>query len=66
MAMAKPDEAAVFTMARQMSASERSRYLEQVCAGDGELRARLEALLRIHDEDRSFLQAPPEASIRID
>ena len=56
--MPKPDEAVLFNIARQLSASERRGYLRQVCAGDGALQTRLEALLRIHDEDRSFLHLP--------
>jgi len=41
-----PDEAA------------RAAYLDRACGGDAELRARVEALLRAHDPDGSFLGAP--------
>src|SRR5262249_43668244 len=35
-------------------------YVEQSCGADPDLRARIEALLRVHDEDRSFLESPAE------
>ena len=38
----------------------RREYLDQACRDDRDLRARVEALLRVHDEDRSFLQRPAE------
>ncbi len=37
----------------------RQRYLAQVCGDRTALMARVEALLRIHDEDEDFLQLPP-------
>src|SRR5437870_1633932 len=61
--MAPPelDEAAIFNVARQINAHEvRLLYLEQACAGDRELHRRLEALLRVHDQDSSFLEAAAE------
>jgi serine/threonine protein kinase/tetratricopeptide (TPR) repeat protein len=59
MAPPKPDEAAIFNVARQIDAPEvRRLYLEQACAGDRELQLRLERLLHVHDEDRGFLEAP--------
>lgn len=55
------DEAAIFQVARQIAPGEvRRLYLEQVCGPDAGLRARLESLLRVHDEDQSFLAAPAE------
>jgi WD40 repeat protein/serine/threonine protein kinase len=55
----KPNEAAVFNAARQIAAPEaRRQYIEETCGEDGNLRARVEALLRVHAEDRCFLEAP--------
>src|SRR5262245_41218919 len=56
--MAIPDEEVIFNAARQMPAAEaRGQYLDQACAGDAALRARIEALLRVYDDTRSFLQS---------
>jgi serine/threonine protein kinase/tetratricopeptide (TPR) repeat protein len=53
------DEAAIFNTARRMEDPEaRQAYLLQGCGQDGELRRRIEALLRVHDEERSFLETP--------
>jgi serine/threonine protein kinase/Flp pilus assembly protein TadD len=50
------EEAAIFNAARRIEAAEaRRQYLEEACGQDRELLSRLEALLRVHDEDRSFL-----------
>jgi uncharacterized protein (TIGR03067 family) len=38
--------------------AERAAYLDEACAGDPELRRRVEALLRSHDEVGSFLGRP--------
>jgi len=57
----KPDEASIFNAARQITDPEgRRSYLDQSCTGAQGLRARLEALLRIYDEERSFLEAPAD------
>jgi serine/threonine protein kinase/TolA-binding protein len=56
-----PDEAAIFNAARRIAAPEgRRAYLEQACGGDESLRARIEALLRVHEQDPGFLAAPVE------
>ncbi|HWY85089.1 MAG TPA: serine/threonine-protein kinase, partial [Gemmataceae bacterium] len=61
MAVPKLDEADIFHVARQIEAGEARRlYLEQACGGDSDLQTRLGALLRVHDEDRSFLEKPAE------
>jgi hypothetical protein len=58
MAAAPLDEASIFLAARQMGmAQTRRTYLEQACGGNARLRARLEALLKVHDEDKDFLAA---------
>jgi serine/threonine protein kinase/tetratricopeptide (TPR) repeat protein len=66
MVMSKLDEEAIFQVARQIEAQEaRQLYLEQCCGEDAALRARVEALLRVHDEERSFLRAPAEGLLRL-
>jgi serine/threonine protein kinase len=39
--------------------AERSAYLDSACQGDPELRARVEALLKAHDQAGQFLETPP-------
>ncbi len=57
----KPDEAAIFEVARQIEPEDaRRRYIEEACAGDPALRARLEALVLIDRADRGFLEQPAE------
>jgi eukaryotic-like serine/threonine-protein kinase len=67
MADAKPDEEAIFNAVRLLDAPEARRaYLDEVCGGDQAVRARVEALLRVHDAERSFLAAPaavPSAAV---
>src|SRR5262249_52415334 len=55
-------EEAVFKVARKISATDgRADYLRQVCAENGDLQARVEELLRAHDEEQSFLESPAAA-----
>ena len=49
----------VFTEALQLSAGERSDYLERACGADAELRQRVERLLKAHDQVGDFLEKPP-------
>jgi len=57
--MPTPDERTIFDAARQIQDGEARRaYLEQACADAPDLRRRVEALLRVHEDERSFLQAP--------
>ena len=44
------------------SPSEREAFLKEACAGDSQLRTRVEALLRAHDDAGSFLATPAFAS----
>lgn len=54
-----PREEALFHLVRRIAEpAERQQYLEQVCADDAGLRARLDALLHVHDQQQSFLQPP--------
>ncbi len=48
------------------SLPERAAYLEEACAGDLELRRRLEALLEAHDRAGSFLEKPPADGVTTD
>jgi WD40 repeat protein/serine/threonine protein kinase/Flp pilus assembly protein TadD len=53
------DERAIFDAARRIEAAEaRHAYLQQACGEDAELRRRVEALLRAHEEDTTFLREP--------
>jgi WD40 repeat protein/serine/threonine protein kinase len=59
MAMPILDEAAIFNTARAMPGPEERRlYLDSVCGSNKPLRARIEALLRVHDQEAHFLEAP--------
>ena len=40
--------------------AERAAYLDQACAGDAELRRRVEDLLEAHDEPGDFLEPPAD------
>src|SRR5215831_17452893 len=58
MAVQKLDEEAIFHAARHLEDIDaRARYLEEVCGPDNELRARVEALLHVHEEDQCFLNS---------
>ena len=56
-------EERLFADALARPATERAAFLASACAGDGELRGRIEALLREHDEPVSFIDAPPEREL---
>src|ERR1700743_2792627 len=55
-------EVAAFNAVLQLVVQKRAAYLDQVCAGDDDLRLRLEALLRVHDEVGTFLENPKQES----
>jgi serine/threonine protein kinase len=60
MPVPKPDEESVFHAARRLPTPEsRQTYVERACGDDRELRNRVEALLRAHDEVPGFLETPP-------
>ena len=67
MASRQLDEEAVFQLARKLDdLGDRSTYLDQVCGGDAPLRERVEALLKVHEQERTFLKSgssdpPPTA-----
>jgi serine/threonine protein kinase/tetratricopeptide (TPR) repeat protein len=52
-------EEIVFEAALRLAASQRAAYLDQTCAGDPELRRRVEALLGAFDDSGAFLNVPP-------
>ena len=54
-------EVAVFTEALRVPLPERAAFLEQTCAGEEDLRRKVEALLRAHDRIGDFLEEPPTA-----
>src|SRR5262245_17256570 len=56
------EEKQIFGTARQIAASaERLAYLEQACGQDPAAMQRICELLRVYDQNRSFLEAPPVA-----
>src|SRR5262245_5510502 len=55
------EEEAIFHAARRIETADgRRRYLDDCCGGNADLRARVEALLRVHDQELSFLQTPAD------
>ena len=56
-----PDrDVAVFTEALQLPPGERDAYLDRACANDGELRQKVEALLKAHNQIGDFLEHSPQ------
>jgi WD40 repeat protein/serine/threonine protein kinase len=54
------NEEAIFDAALEIKdAAERSAYLKSACGRDAELLARVEALLKVHYEDKNFLESLP-------
>jgi hypothetical protein len=49
----------VFTEALRLPAAERAGYLDRACAGDGELRRRVERILQGYEQAGDFLEEPP-------
>jgi hypothetical protein len=52
-------ELAIFTEALKVPLQDRAAFLEIACAGDKDLRDKVEALLRAHDRLGTFLEEPP-------
>src|SRR5262245_56221482 len=60
MAQEPIDEKAAFSSARSMaSPEERMAYLQRACAEHPEALPRLLDLLRVYDQEKSFLESPP-------
>ena len=60
------DEEAIFHVARQIPDPERGEIPGPICAGDQPLRDRVEALLKVHEQEQAFLKSespnpPPTA-----
>jgi serine/threonine protein kinase len=53
----------VFTEAIQLPDEQRLAFLDGACAGDADLRRRIEALLKSNDRAGDFLETPPTGSI---
>ena len=59
MAVQQLDEDVIFDLARRIDVVQaRMDYLDQVCGQDAALRARVEALLQVHEQKPDFLTAP--------
>jgi len=48
----------IFTEAVRFPAEERATFLDRACAGDENLRRKVEALLRAHERVGDFLETP--------
>jgi hypothetical protein len=60
-------EEVVFDKARRIkSASKRASFVKSACGDDSELLGRVEALLKVHYEDKSFLESPPGVDVTLD
>jgi hypothetical protein len=56
----EPDrEIAIFTEALKIAPRERDAFLERSCAGDEELRRKVDALLKAHGRLGNFMEEPP-------
>src|SRR5205823_11839388 len=61
MAAANLDEAAIFDAARQIADYDaRRQYIQEACGADSHLQGRIEALLRVHENEGTFLTAPAD------
>jgi hypothetical protein len=52
------NEETLFHLAREKPPGEREAFLDQACAGDPDLRRRLETLLKAHEDPESLLDRP--------
>ena len=57
-------EESIFGHAVDLPTVERRAYLDQVCGDDAKLRARIEALIRAHDEAGNLLEDAPGGAVR--
>ncbi len=61
------DEEAIFQTARLIENPEaRRQYLNQICTADQPLRARVEALLNVNEQDQQFLKSAPRPEPTVD
>ena len=52
-------EVVIFIAALKLPPAERAAFLDQVCAGDENLRRKVAALLAAHERAGDFLEKPP-------
>src|SRR5215469_17009969 len=52
-------EEEIFEAAAKLPVEQREAYLQEACAGDAALRARIEGLLKAHEGAGSFMEEPP-------
>jgi hypothetical protein len=52
-------EVPIFTEALKHPVAERAAFLDRACAGDAELRRKVEALLRAYERLGDFMETPP-------
>ena len=52
------NEETIFAQAAAISPVERTAFLEEACQDNARLRARIDALLKAHDNPDAFLNAP--------
>jgi hypothetical protein len=58
----RPDEQAIFEVARKIGSLEaREAYLQQICGNDAVIGQRVRALLKAYEESASFLESPATA-----
>src|SRR5215472_4282073 len=53
----------IFTEALSVPGAERAAFLAQACGGDEQLRQKVEALLKSHEEIGDFLEEAPDKSV---
>ena len=56
-------EIAIFSEALKLPPQEREAFLQRCCAGDHDLRSKVEALLRAHGRLGKFMEEPPKGPI---
>jgi hypothetical protein len=56
-------EIAIFSEALKLLPQEREAFLQRCCAGDHDLRSKIEALLRAHGRLGKFMEEPPHGPI---
>ena len=60
MAERQNNESQIFHDATELSPDEREDFLEKACGDDSDLKKRIQALLRAHDDPDSYLRNPAE------
>src|SRR5262245_16745910 len=63
MSVPAKQEAAIFTEALGVPVETRAAFIDGACGGDEQLRRRLEALLRSHEQIGDFLEEAPDEAV---